>query len=401
MKRTYKYRLYPNPRQETGLARTLETCRRIYNDALTQRRWYYAERGKGLSLYDQQRELKEARDDDPELQYVPSHVCQDVLRRLDKAFISFFRRLSRGQKPGYPRYKGRDRYDSFTYPDPDQGSGYRLFVNPEKPKRSKLRLSGIGAVKIRYHRGIPEHARIKTCTVRRRCGRWYACLSLGLPDVPQKEVFDRPVGLDLGIISVAASSDGETIPNPRHLQGAEARLKLEQRRLSGKRRGSSNRRRQRRRVAEAHLKVADRRGDFLHKVSHRLVDSYDLIFVEDLRVNNMLKNHYLAKAIADASWSTLISMLAYKAEDAGGLVVKVDPRGTSQECSGCGARVPKSLAVRVHRCPGCGLELDRDVNAARNVRRAGAALIARGEDVRPRVFRDVEADLCEAGTPAL
>lgn len=383
MKRTYKYRLYPNKEQVERLSSTLEACRQIYNCGLTQRRWYYRETSKSLTYTRQAEEMAEASRENPELAQVHSQVRQDTLRRLDKAFSAFFRRMKRGEKSGFPRYKGRNRYHSFTYPQ----SGFRL--KGEK----KLFLSKIGTVRIRKHRDIPSEATIKTLTIKKEGDRWYVCFTLELPDVPKKQVFYSPVGIDVGILNLAALSDGTTQKAPGHYRRQEKRLAKEQRSLSRKKRGSFNRSKQARKVAKIHHKIARKRRDFLHKLSRKIVDKHDLIIVEDLKIKNMIKNKHLAKSIADASWGTLISMLSYKAEEAGGRVLKVDPRHTSQVCSRCGAMVEKSLSMRIHNCPHCSLIIDRDINAAINILGSGTGLTARGG------WRVAAA--CEAGSPLL
>lgn len=293
---------------------------------------------------------------------------QDVLRRLDKSFSAFFRRAKKGEKPGFPRYKGRSRYNSFTYPQ----FGFKF------KEEKKLFLSKIGTINIRKHRDIPSEATIKTCTIKREGDRWYVCFSLELPDVPHMQSFTSPVGIDVGILSIAALSDGTIHEAPGHYRRQERRLAREQRSLCRKKRGSNNRRKQAKKAAEIHRKIANRRKDFLHKLSRSIVDKHDLIVVEDLKIKNMVKNRHLSKSIADASWGTLISMLSYKAEEAGGRVIKVDPGHTSQVCSGCGERVNKSLSVRIHSCPYCDLTIDRDVNAAINIMGSGTGLTARG-----------------------
>jgi len=210
MKRTYKYRLYPNKEQVESLCDTLEACRKIYNCGLTHRRWHYREKRKSLSYTRQAKEMAEASREDPELAQVHSQVRQDALRRLDKAFLSFFRRAREGEKPGFPRYKGGNRYHSFTYPQ----HGFKL--KGEK----KLFLSKIGSIRIRKHRAIPEDARIKTCTKKKEGDRWYACFSIDLPDVPRKEFYENPVGIDVGILNLASLSDGTTHETPRHVRDA-------------------------------------------------------------------------------------------------------------------------------------------------------------------------------------
>ena len=381
MKRTYKYRLYPNREQVERLSNTLETCLQIYNCALTQRRWYCREKKKSLSYNQQAKEMAEASREDSEMAQVHSQVRQDVLRRLDKSFFAFFRRTLKGEKSGFSRYKSRNRYHSFTYPQ----AGFRL--KGEK----KLFLSKIGTVRIRKHRDIPSGATIKTLTIKREGDRWYACFSLELPDVPQKQAFSSPVGIDMGTLKLATLSDGTAHAAPGHYRKLERRLAREQRSLSRKMKGSNNRTKQVRKVAEVNRRIANKRKDSLHKLSRSIVNEHDLIMVEDLKITSMVKNRNLAKSIADASWGTLISMLSYKAEEAGGRVIKVDPRHTSQVCSGCGEMVEKSLSTRTHNCPYCNLIIDRDVNAAINIMGSGTGLAARGG------WRVAAA--CEAGSP--
>ncbi|MBU4194996.1 MAG: transposase [Actinobacteria bacterium] len=373
MKKTYKYRLYPNKEQSSRLSRVIETCRHVYNDALTQKRLLYKHHKKTISYEEQYSEVKEATRDDAYLQEVYSQGLQDVLRRLDRAFNAFFERAHRGRKPGYPRYKGRDRYSSFTYP---QNTGFE--IRPGRPGKAKLRLGKLGSVNMRYHREVPEEAVVKTCTIVRKNGKWHACFSVVLPDVEKRDTYRNPVGIDVGLENLLTLDDGTTFEHKRCLRASEKNLAHHQRMLSKKKRGSSRRKKQKERASKLHEKVANQRKDYLHKVTRRLADTYDLFLVEDLRIKNMLKNHNLAKTIADASWGTFSSMLTYKAEEAGGSVVKVNPRGTSQACSECGAKVPKKLSERMHSCPYCGYAAHRDVNAARNILRLGTSLTARG-----------------------
>jgi putative transposase len=248
-------------------------------------------------------------------------------------------------------------------------------------------LSRIGEVNIKLHREVPDDAVVKTCTIRRDVDRWYACFTVELGDAPEKQEVKAAVGVDVGLSSIVTLSSGEMISPPRFLRKSEEKLAREQRRLSGKRRGSRNRLKQRREVARVHRKIREQRTDFNHKLAKALVDNYDLIAMEDLRIRNMLRNHHLAKGISDASWRMLQGYVSYKAEEAGKTVVLVDSSGTSQMCSQCGAKVKKSLAVRTHRCPGCGLVIDRDVNAAINILKRAV-----GEGL---------ADLMPAGGPPL
>lgn len=358
MRKTFKYRLYPSRKQIATLDRTLNTCRILYNNALAERKrqaemYMLPVTRDWIGYHEQAVALPAQKESNAYLPQVYSQVLQATLRRVDKSFKNFFRRVKTGNKPGYPRFKGAHRYDSFTYPQ----LGFRI-------EGKKLHLSKVGDISIKLHR--PIKGDIKTCTIRRDVDRWYACFSVELPDVPKQEV-KSAVGIDVGLTSIVTLSTGEKVEPPKFLRKSEERLAMEQRRLSSRKKGSKNRTKQRTVVAKTHRKIRDRRSDFNHKLSRSLVNRFDLIAFEDLRIRNMVRNHHLAKSIADASWNHLQSLTAYKAEEAGTHVEFVDPRGTSQECSSCGETVTKSLSVRTHRCEYCGLVLDRDHNAALNI----------------------------------
>jgi len=368
MRRTFKYQIYPTVDQEEELKQWLDTCRWLYNQSLNDRKVGYDYAKAQLNYYDQANALKVMKRDDKWLQKVHSQVLQDVLKRLDKAFQNFFRRVKSGEKPGYPRFKGRDRYDSFTFPQ----SGYKI-------EEGKLVLSKIGAIKLKQHREIPEDAVIKTCAIKRDVDQWYVTFVVELPDVEiEKGEIKSAVGIDLGLSAIATLSTGEKIPNPRWLRTSEKKLAKEQRRLSRKKKGSKNRKKQKTQVAKVHRTIRNQRKDFHHKLSRELVNRYDLIVFEDLKIKNMVKNRYLAKSISDAGWDELVNFTSYKAEDAGKVVEQINPKGTSQLCSGCGAEVKKSLAVRTHKCPHCGLVMDRDENAALNILRRGLEKVGQG-----------------------
>jgi putative transposase len=368
MQKSFKFRLYPSKEQRAKLEQTLNTCRILYNNALAERRDAWKNEERSVGYHEQAISLPEQKGSNPYLPQVHSQVLQDTLRRVDKTFKNFFRRLEeyrkgKDEKPGYPRFKGYWRYDSFTYPQ----SGFKL--------DGKLYLSKIGDISIKLHRKIPEDAVIKTCTIRRDVDRWYACFSVELPDIKEKKPIEKAVGVDVGLTSIVTLSTGEKIAPPKFLRKSEEKLALEQRRLSRKKKGSKNRLKQRIRVAKLHRKIRDQRTDFNHKLSRILVDSYDLIAFEDLQIKNMLQNHHLAKSIADAGWYQLQSFTAYKAEEAGGHVGFAVPNGTSQECSCCGAVMSLTLKDRTFRCNSCGFVIDRDHNSAINIlRRVGEGL---------------------------
>lgn len=353
--RNYKFRIYPTNTQAATLTHWLSLCRIYYNSALVDRKNNYFRDKSSLTRTKQQTTLKVDKVKHPELKEVHSQVLQEVLFRVEKAYQAFFRRVKAGEKPGYPRYKGTNQYNSLTYTQFDNGLGASF-------KKGKLALSKIGLVKIKLHREIPGE--IKTCIIKKEpSGKWYAVLS-----VEEYPILFSPnwkkTGLDVGIEKLATLSNGEKIPNPKHIRKSERNLKRVQRDLSRKKKGSKNRAKARLRLAKVHEKIRHQRQDYLHKVSSYLVWKYGKVVVEDLKIQNMLKNHRLAKSIADAGWGYLFSMLSYKAESAGREYVRVIAYGSSQECSNCGAIVKKDLAQRVHRCPSCKLVLDRDHNAA-------------------------------------
>jgi putative transposase len=239
-----------------------------------------------------------------------------VLRRLDTTFQHFFRRITNGEKAGYPRFKGQYRYDSFTYPQ----SGFALDYHHQK-----LRLSKIGAITIKLHRAIPAEGVIKTCTITRDVDHWYACFSVALPDpVPpesSQRAIQKAIGVDVGLTNLLTFNNGDTIDNPRWLRHSEKQLVKEQRRKDRKlKKGSRNRHKQNTKVARLHRKIRNQRKDFHHKLSRKLVDDYDLVVYEQLRITNMVKNHHLAKSISDAGWGQLMRFTEYKAEEAGTLV---------------------------------------------------------------------------------
>jgi len=352
-----KYRIYPTKAQVSSLMRTLNTCRHTYNWMLADRETEYKSRNYSLSCFEQQARLKIFRETWTELQSVHSQVLQNVAVRVDLAFKAFFRRVKAGENPGYPRFKGRDWYDSFTYPQ----SGF--FVSDTHVKLSKL-----GNIKIKLHR--PVEGKVKTCTVRRQNGKWYVCLACEVESQPLP-VTNNAVGIDVGLEKFAALSDGSFVDNPRFFRKEEKALAKVQRKLSKQPKGSKERYKARKVVSRVHERIKNRRHNFVHQLSRKLIDENDVIVVEKLNTMNMLSNHYLAKSISDASWTQFRSVLTNKAASAGRVLLSVNPAYTSQDCSACGYRAKKPLKERWHHCPMCGLSLDRDTNAAINILRLG------------------------------
>ena len=357
MKTAYKFRMYPNRQQEAQLDLNLETCRHLYNLALADRKYSYETEGISRT-YEDQAAMLVVEKKDGNFTCVFSQVLQDVLCRLDKSFKAFFRRVKNGEKPGYPRFKGVGWYKSFTYPQ----VGFKLDC-------SKLTLSKIGSIRIFKHREV--EGKIKTCTIKKDLlGHWYAILVSEMEDVPQVEP-KVAIGVDVGLKNMVALSDGTAIQYPRYYVQAEKKLAVAQRELSRKKKGSINLQVAKTRVAKLHQKIQNHRDEFLHQVSRKLVDSANLIVFENLNISGMLKNHHLAKHIQDHAWGKLIQFTQSKAAKAGNVVELVDARYNSKKCSQCGIIVPKTLAERVHRCPNCGLEMDRDINASLNIRTLG------------------------------
>lgn len=359
--KAYQYRLWLTQGQRRLLDKQLELCRWVYNETLATRKRTWQERQVSLGLYDTNSLLPQWKRERPDLKRVHSQVLQNVQVRVDLAFKAFFRRLQAGETPGYPRFKGKGRYDSITYPQ--YGNGVRVDGNT-------LTLSKIGTVRFAYHR--PIEGTIKTVTLRRTStGKWFVCFSVE-QETPQSDTIpDGMVGVDVGLTTFATLSTGESILNPRFFRRDEKDLVRAQRKLSKAEKGTPERAKRRKVVARIHERIAHRRKNFAHQVSRHLVNGFGIIVFEDLNITRMIKNHCLAKSIADAAWNQLATYTRSKAEEAGCTYIEIDPRGTSQRCSRCMTVVKKDLSVRTHQCPVCGLEIDRDLNAAINILAVG------------------------------
>ncbi len=359
-RKAYQFRLAPTKGQLRLWEQTLDTCRWVYNETLAYRKTAWEERQETVGLYDTNALLPLWKDQRPELKHVYSQVLQDVQNRVHLAFDAFFRRVKRGETPGYPRFKGRGWYDSFTFKQ--AGFGFRV-------DGQWLDVSKIGSVQMINHR--PINGTIKTLTIRRTStGKWFACFSVEAKPEPLPPT-QRAVGVDVGLEKFATLSTGEQIAHPRCFRKDERALAKAQRRLSKVEKGTPECTKRRKVVAHIHERIANRRKDFAHKLSRRLVKEFGIIVLENLSIARMMKNHSLAKSIADAAWNQLGSYTRYKAASAGRTYLEVDPRGTSQRCSRCRGVVKKDLSVRVHQCPYCGLEMDRDLNAALNILAVG------------------------------
>ncbi len=358
LKRTYRFRIYPTVRLRLAIEAQLGFACQLYNAALEQRRDAWRGRHRSVTLYEQFWELTAVRAARLGPANMNCSVMRDPLRRLDRAFAGFFRRVKARAKPGYPRFRSIRRYDSLTWVS---GCGVR---------DGRLGLQGIGLVKVKWHRPLPASAVVRTVTVRRVAERWYV-LSVKVSGMPQVAAPGRPAaGIDLGIHHFASLSTGEFIPGPRAYRTAMRQLRVAQRRVCRRQRGSHRRQKARLLLGRQHEKIRNLRHDHAHKLTRRLVSDFGLIAVEDLHVGGLARGA-LARDVTDQGWATFLTTLEYKAAEAGTRLVRVPPGGTSQTCSGCGAVVPKLLSERTHRCPACGLVIDRDTNAARNILRLG------------------------------
>ncbi len=358
--KTYKEKLRPTPAQERALEDILWRCRDLYNAALEQRIAAWQRRHISVSRYEQEVELKAIRAAFPEYEAIHSHVLQDVLARLDKTYQAFFRRVQRGEKAGFPRFKGRNRFHSITFKE--YGNGARV-------DNGVLILSKIGRISVHWSR--PLEGTPKTVTIAKEADGWYVAISCAEAPVHPLPSTGQETAIDLGLESFATLANGEQLFTPSYYRKAEAYLRRCQRRVSRRKKGSHRRRKAVALLAKAHQHIARQRRDFHHQQAHKLVQAYDVIYYEDLRVANMVQNHHLAKSISDAGWAAFLTILAFKAASAGKRVGAVNPAFTSQACSGCGVVVAKGLSVRWHACPECGTSLHRDHNAALNILRLG------------------------------
>ncbi len=351
MIRSFKYRLRPSGVQEALLDAMLGDCRTLYNACLEQRIDAYRRRGVSLRYCNQAAELKAVREADPAFARWSFTTLQQVMRRVDKTFAAFFKR---GR--GFPRFRARSRFDSL-----DMRVGDGLTIR----KTGRIGVVGVpGQIKVRWHRALPDGTKLGHAVLSRQAGKWFVCFQAEF-EAETTTHTGPAVGIDLGLNSLIATSEGETIQAPRFARKAAAALRRHQRALARCKRGSNRRRKVKARLAAASGRVANQRRDFAHKLSRSLVERFGLIAFENLNLNG-LKRGMLARSVHDAAWSQLVQFTTYKAESAGGSVVLVDPRGTSQTCPDCGTIKPKRLTERMHRCA-CGCTLDRDVAAAKVV----------------------------------
>ncbi len=389
MRRAYVLRLRPTARQHVALAACVESHRELYNAALQELRDGWAHNRTRINYGDQSAQLTEIRSARPDQAVWSFSSQQATLRRLNKAFAGFFRRVKAGQTPGYPRFKGKSRFDNVEWPK--DGDGARWL-----PETKRVYLQGVGQIKVHLHREV--RGRVKTIQIKRAGRRWMLVLSCD--DVPASPLpaTGRQAGIDVGIVRYVTLSDGTGVDNPRWARAAADRLTAAQQRLARAKRRSKIRERRRETVAARHRKIANQRKDFHHKQARALVAQYDLLVVEDLQIANMLRRAKpladpenpgqflpngaraksgLNRSISDAGWGQFVSILRAKAEDAGRAWIEVDPRHTSDRCEKCGYAAAENRVTQAEfECQRCAHRAPADEHAARNILRAGLALHA-------------------------
>jgi putative transposase len=378
MRTAYQYRLRLTKQQQATIDHWLELCRRQYNYRLAERfNWYEQNRcdvnacplvchlpklKDRPGFYSQKRDLVNSKKLFPEYKELPSHTLQDVITRVEKAFDRWLSGDSNGRRSGKPRFKGQGRFRSIAFPDP---------VKPEHIDGRFIQLPKIGKLKMILHRPMPDGFKVKTAEIIKKVDGYYITLSLQdlsvpvlTPDVPTLE---NTIGIDMGLKAFLVDDSGRDEPIPQHYRKAEKRLKRLQRSLSRKKKGSNRRKKAIKRVAKAHLKVSNQRKDFHYKTAKKLLSQGKHVAHEKLNIKGLAKSK-LAKSVNDAGWGQFLTILSIKAERAGLMAIAVNPSGTTQNCSGCGTKVPKTLVDRLHACPQCGLTIDRDHNAAINIK---------------------------------
>ena len=381
MMKSFKYRLYPTRKQRETLQFILDRNREIYNAALEERREAWRLCKVSVTFEMQSAQLPDIKKDRPEFGEIYAQILQETLHRVDKAFKAFFRRVKKGEKAGYPRFQGYDRYDSFTYPQVERLKGKPVI----SIENGKVILPKIGHLKVKQHR--PLEGKVKTCTIKREGEHWYVVFACEIEAQTKLPYTDLPIGIDMGLKHFMTDSNGDVVDNPRFFRKSHGGLKKKQQRLAKKKKRSHRRRKAVKLVAKAHKKVANQRRDFHHHHARILVDTFETIVFEDLSMHHMVKRpkakqdengKYLPngastkaglnKSILDAGWASFIELVKHKAEWAGVTVMQVDPKNTSQICSACGKEGEhKDLSVRTHLCVHCGVVLDRDHNAAINI----------------------------------
>jgi putative transposase len=366
MRKTFKYRAYPTSGQETALHKIFSECCWVYNETLASKKALWDHAGENLTYIDAIKMLPAWKRMRQSLKTVFSQCLQDAQKRVDLAFSAFYRRVKAGEKPGYPRFKSWRRYDSVTYPQ--YGFGVKLVGD-------LLSVSKVGSLRLILHR--PIEGIVKTVNIHRTStGKWFVCFSCEVEaKAPCSPAPEEIVGIDLGLKTFAMLSNGKKIRRQRFFKQEQDALAKAQRRLEKFSKGTPEREHAKGVVSRIHERIGNRRDNFAHQESRKLVDGYGILCFEDLNIKGMLEEREYSKSISDAAWRKLVQFSVYKAVEAGRRVVLVDPKGTSQRCSRCGTVVPKDITVRVHDCSVCGLKVDRDLNSSWEVLNLGVDIL--------------------------
>ncbi len=390
MNRTYKYRLYPNATQAERLDFLLWQGRKIYNGALAMRKEAWEQRQESISLYDLRDHWCALRKDEPDtFGLLPYDTVDDLMRRLDKAYKAFFRRVKLGETPGFPRFKGRDHFNSLGY---KYGKGFKFW--PTSDGWGKLRIANCGDIRLRYHRELPAESVIKMGLVLRNGrGQWWVAFQVEMPSAEPEPSALPAVGIDVGMVYLLALSDGTTIDNPRWYREGQQKRRALMRKLDRQRRAnnpqnynadgtaktgvltwhkSTRMKETERQLRKLEDKIKQQRWYFWHTLTDWLTSTYGFIALEDLTLDFMIENKRLAMSAHDAAFGEFWQMLDYKAAERGVTVVRVNPAYTSQTCSECGVVDAENRKTQAQfRCLSCGHEENADVNAAKNILRLG------------------------------
>lgn len=375
----YRYEIFPNEEQDKTLHRWVNLCCQQYNSALLDKQRAFNTSKKNKTKKELSSILTQTKKEHKFLYEVPSQVLQQTLDRLMDAYKRFFKGQNR-----FPKIKKIKDYHSITFTQfgvekrfqPYKGQKVLRLVRHaiSLGRKGRLLISGLGEIPVSWHRKLAGP--VRQATIKRQSGKWFVTFTVETQANHLSTFLNQITGIDVGIQKFAVLSNGMQIVNPTFLRKTEKRLRKAQQRLSRMEKGSNNWKKQVQKVQKLHAKVANQRKDFLHKLTYHIAKRYRYVSIEDLKIKNMMKNRKMAKSIQDVGWGMFKQLLEYKCVKFGGELIKVSPHFTSIDCSDCGKKVKKSLSVRTHVCPSCGLVMDRDENAAINIMKKGMEILS-------------------------